>query len=125
MAVLLTTTGASRSTVWAVSGALSAVAALVVVLGSVGAPVQAVVVFWFLLVCPGTTVLCLLEPMNALWHLLIGIAVSIALGVVVAQVLLFTGAWSPVAGLLVLAAVTCVAAGLQLTRSQWPLFGRA
>lgn len=116
----LTTVPASRSTVWSVIGAVSAVAALAVVLGSVGGPLQAAVVFWFVLVCPGTTMLCLLESISGWWHLLIGVAVSIALGVVVAQLLLFAGAWSPVAGLLVLAAITCVAAGLQLTRPHWP-----
>ena len=101
---------AVRATVATVSG-LAAVAA---VLGEVGAPIQPMLVFWFVLVCPGMAFVGLFRPPSLVFALALSIAVSCALAVVVAQALLFAGAWSPVAGLVILAALTTVAAGVEL-----------
>jgi hypothetical protein len=101
---------AIRATVTTVSG-LAAVAS---VLGEVGAPVQSVLVFWFVLVCPGMAFIGLIRPASLLFQLTLSIAVSCALAVVVAQALLFTRAWSPMTGLIVLVALTMVGAGADL-----------
>jgi hypothetical protein len=101
---------AGRATVTTVSG-LAAVAG---VLGEVGAPVQPVLVCWFVLVCPGMAFVGLIRPPSLLFALTLSIAVSCALAVVVAQALLFAGAWSPVTGLIILAALTTVGAGADL-----------
>jgi hypothetical protein len=101
---------AVRAAVTIVSG-LAAVAG---VLGDVGAPVQPVLVFWFVLVCPGMAVVGLIRPPSLLFALTLSIAVSCALAVVVAQALLFAGAWSPVTGLIILAALTTVGAVAEL-----------
>ena len=101
---------AVRATVTTVSG-LAAVAG---VLGEVGAPVQPMLVLWFVLVCPGMAFVGLIRPPSPLFALTLSIAVSCALAVVVAQALLFAGAWSPVAGLIILAALTTVGAGAEL-----------
>jgi hypothetical protein len=101
---------AVRATVTTVSG-LAAVAG---VLGDVGAPVQPMLVLWFVLVCPGMAVVGLIRPPSLLFALTLSIAISCALAVVVAQALLFAGAWSPVAALTILAALTTVGAGADL-----------
>lgn len=93
---------------------LSGVAAVAAVLAEVGAPVQPVLVLWFVLVCPGLALVGLVRPRSPLFALTLSIAVSCALAVVVAQALLFAGTWSPVAGLVVLAALTTTAVGVDL-----------
>jgi hypothetical protein len=95
-------------------------AALVAVLVQPGPPLQPLLVFCFVLAGPGLALIGLLEPSSLMWHLVMGVAISIAVGVVVAQVLLFVGAWSPQLGLLVLVAITWVAAGIQLLRPRLP-----
>jgi hypothetical protein len=107
------------STVAGVTAGLGAVA-LAAVLVQPGPPLQPLLVFAFLLVAPGVSVVGLLEPSSLMWHLVMGVAISIALGVAVAQVLLFMGVWSPELGLLLLVAVTWVAAGIQLLRPRLP-----
>ncbi|HET6699114.1 MAG TPA: hypothetical protein VFG88_08515 [Nocardioidaceae bacterium] len=107
------------STVAGVTAGLGAVA-LAAVLVQPGPPLQPLLVFAFLLVAPGVSVVGLLEPSSLMWHLVMGVAISIALGVAVAQVLLFMGVWSPELGLLLLVAVTWVAAGMQLLRRRLP-----
>jgi hypothetical protein len=101
---------AVRATVTTVSG----VAAVAGVLWEVGAPVQPVLVFWFVLVCPGMAFVGLIRPPSLLFELTLSIAVSCALAVVTAQALLFARAWSPVTGLIILAALTMVGAGADL-----------
>ena len=99
-----------RATVTTVSG----LAAIAGVLGEVGAPVQPVLVFWFVLVCPGMAFVGLIRPPSLLFALTLSIAVSCALAVGVAQALLYAGAWSPVTGLIILVALTAVGAGAEL-----------
>ena len=98
---------AARATVTTVSG----LAAVTGVLGEVGTPIQPVLVLWFVLVCPGLAFVGLIRPPSRLFALTLSIAVSCALAVVVAQAMLFAGAWSPVTGLIILAALTTVGAG--------------
>lgn len=104
------TPAAVRATVTILSG-LAAVAG---VLGEVGAPVQPVLVLWFVLLCPGMAIVGLVRPSSLLFALTLSIAVSCALAVAVAQALLFAGAWSPVSGLIILAALTTIGAGADL-----------
>ena len=93
---------------------VSAVLAIAAVLGDVGSPLQPMLVFWFVLVCPGMTFVGLIRPPSLLFAVTLSIAVSCALAVVVAQALLFARAWSPVAGLIILATLTAVGAGAEL-----------
>lgn len=93
---------------------VSALAAVAAVLGDVGAPLQPLLVFWFVLVCPGMAVVGLIRPPSPLFALTLSIAVSCALAVVVAQAMLFAQVWSPMAGLILLALVTLGGAGTEL-----------
>ena len=92
--------------------AISALATVAVVLSGTGAPLRAPLVFWFLLVCPGMVVMEAIGVEDRLLAATATVAISIALGVVVAETLLFLGAWSPTLGLVVLAALTLVGAAL-------------
>ncbi|NHC25441.1 hypothetical protein G6553_19970 [Nocardioides sp. IC4_145] len=93
---------------------LSGVAAVAVALGGLGAPVQPALVLWFVLVCPGSAVVGLLRPPSPLFAVTLSIAISCALAVVVAQVMLLAGVWSPLAGLIGLAELTVVAAATEV-----------
>ena len=93
---------------------VSAVAAVAAVLADVGAPVQPVLVLWFVLVCPGMAFVGLIRPASPVFALALSIAVSCALAALVAQLMLFAGVWSPITGLVVLALLTAVVAGTEM-----------
>ena len=85
----------SRPSAWAVLAPLSALLAVTSVVAGFGAPLQPLLVGWFLLVCPGMAFVPLLRVGSPLLELALGAAVSIGLGVVVGQVMVFTDMWSP------------------------------
>ncbi|HEU4514597.1 MAG TPA: hypothetical protein VFR87_15930 [Nocardioidaceae bacterium] len=95
----------SRS--WAVACSLTAVLTVAAVLGGLAGPGRVVLVFCFLLVCPGMAFVGLLGLGSRLLQLIAGVALSLLLGVVVAQILIYTG-WRPVLGIVALACVTLV-----------------
>jgi hypothetical protein len=107
-----------RATVRPAVAAVSALAAVVAVVADVGSPMQGPLIGWFLLVCPGMTVLALLPSVDPLLELAATFAISIALGVVVAESLLYLDLWSPVRCLGILAALTVAGAGLSLRPGQ-------
>jgi len=89
-------------------GAAALVSGLIVALPvPVGA--RAVVVVPFLLVCPGLSLVRLLGVGDALDQVVLGIAASMGLEAVAAEVSLLVGAWSPVAVFAVFVALTLVA----------------
>lgn len=104
----------SRPSAWAVLAPLSALLAVTSVVAGFGAPLQPLLVGWFLLVCPGMAFVPLLRVGSPLLELALGAAVSIGLGVVVGQVMVFTDMWSPLGGLLALSVVTVGGAVVQL-----------
>jgi hypothetical protein len=104
----------SRPSAWAVLAPLSALLAVTSVVAGFGAPLQPLLVGWFLLVCPGMAFVPLLRVGSPLLELALGAAVSIGLGVVVGQVMVFTDMWSPLGGLLALTVVTVGGAAVQL-----------
>jgi uncharacterized membrane protein len=110
----VSTQGASLVTLRAAVTTVSGLAALAAVLGGTGAPVQPVLVLWFVLVCPGMALVGLLRPPSVILAGTLSVAVSCALAVVVAQAMLFAGTWSPVTGLLALVALTAGGAGAEL-----------
>ena len=104
----------NRPSVWAVLAPLSALPAITSVEAGFGGPLQPLLVGWFLLVCPGMAFVPMLRVGSPLLELALGVAVSLGLGVVVGQVMVFTDTWSPLGGLLVLSVVTLVGAAVQL-----------
>jgi competence ComEA-like helix-hairpin-helix protein len=98
---------------WPVVVAASAVLAVVVVLLGAWQPVRAGVVAWFALAIPGGALIPLLGLRDGVAEVTLAIALSLAIDVVVACTMLYSGVWSPPAGVVVLAIVALAGAGLQ------------
>jgi hypothetical protein len=92
----------------------SALAAVGAVTSDVGNPLRGALVAWFLLVGPGLTVVNLLRIRGPLIELVATFAVSMALGVAVAETLLYLGWWSPRLGLVILSSLTVALAVISL-----------
>jgi len=65
-----------------------------------------ILVFGFLLVCPGWAFVRLLPIQDPIQQAILAIALSLAIDTVVAVVLLYSGAWSSSTGLLILIAIS-------------------
>jgi hypothetical protein len=107
----------SAGRTWPAVVAASAVLAVVVVLLGAWQPVRAGVVAWFALAIPGGALVPLLRLRDVVAEVTLAIALSLALDVVVACTMLYSGVWSPPAGIVVLATVALAAAGLQARRT--------
>jgi hypothetical protein len=101
-----------RSLCWAVIIAISALLAVIVT--HTGGMFRPVVVFWFLLICPGMAFVRLLRIRSMVTELTIGVAFSIALGAIVAETMVLAGVWSSQAGLLVLVSLSLSGAAYQI-----------
>ena len=107
-----------RSSWWSVALALSGWAAVAVV--ALGAPValRVVVVFGFVMLGPGLSVVSLLDRGSLLERLLVSIALSVALAALVAEAMAISGAWSPTLALAGLAALCTVGVSLGVFRDR-------
>jgi hypothetical protein len=105
---------ALRPTV-AIVSALAVTGATVLDLGN---PLRGALVAWFLLACPGLAAVALLRITDPLLQLVASIAVSLALGVAVAESLLYLDRWSPRLGLLLLVTFTLASASISLLSSK-------
>jgi competence ComEA-like helix-hairpin-helix protein len=108
----------SAGRTWPAVVAASAVLAVVVVLLGAWQPARAGVVAWFALAIPGGALVPLLRLRDVVAEVTLAIALSLALDVVVACTMLYSGVWSPPAGIVVLATVAIAAAGLQARRNR-------
>jgi hypothetical protein len=108
----------SRRIVWAWTAALSAVAALTLVLADSDSALRPAVLFWFLLVCPGISLVAMLDLESAWTELTLAIATSLALDTLVAVVMVETRLWSPTAGVLGLGVLTLLGAAVQLVAAR-------
>jgi hypothetical protein len=85
---------------------------------SLGGPIQVIVAFWFLLVCPGSPWVRLLRVRSRLVEWPLTVALSLALDTVVATTLVYTPWWSTPNCLLVLVGISFVGAIVLLGRAQ-------
>ena len=101
------------------SVALLGLALIVVALQgtSWGVPVRAIVVTTFIAFAPGFAILRLWGLASGWAGLGLAIAVSLSLATIVAGAMLYAGAWSPFASLLVLAGLTALASVISLVRA--------
>jgi uncharacterized membrane protein len=81
-------------------------------------PFRSVLVFWFLLVCPGMAFVKLLPVRSQLIELTLAVAGSIVLNTLVAEVLIYTRRWSPEWGLYALVLLSFVGVALQIWRGR-------
>jgi hypothetical protein len=115
------TAGPDARAPWvAVALLLSGAAVLALVLLHAPPPVRAAPVLGYLALVPGLACVRLIRLGDARIDLLLGVTVSLALGVIVAQVLLIAHHWSPVLGLAVLVGIASLAAIADLIRRWRP-----
>lgn len=80
------------------------------------AAARGVAVLAYLAVVPGLAWVRLIRLPDRLTQVVVGVTLSLALGILVAQAMLVLGRWSPPLGLGVLVIVASLAAGLELAR---------
>jgi hypothetical protein len=88
----------------------------VVTISNIGPPIQDMVAFWFLLICPGMAFVRLLGIGDRLTELVVAIALSIALDTAVSEAMVLTKRWLPEWGLFVLICMSAAGAALQIIR---------
>ena len=103
-----------RSIWWPIIIILSAIGTALVTAGNMGVPARSLITFWFLLVCPGMAFTRLLQIEDVWAELMIAIALSIAMGTIVAETMVLTQRWLPQWGLVVLICISLVGAVLQI-----------
>ena len=92
----------------------SAGASLLAMLVEVGPPLQPLLLFWFLLVCPGMAFVRLLEIADHVVELTLAVALSLALDALTSETMVLARLWSPLWALLVLAGLSIAGATVQL-----------
>lgn len=97
---------------------LAGVAVLALALLDVPGTVRAVAVLTYLAVVPGLAWVRLIRPPDGVAQFVIGVALSLALGILVAEAMLQLRRWSPLLGLGTLVAVASLAALLELLRTK-------
>jgi hypothetical protein len=102
----------ARRAPWAVV-AVAAVAAPAAALAGAPAVVRIPVVLLFLLLGPGMAFVPFLDLGDPVAELTVAVGISVAVDLVVAMAMLYAGAWSPAATLVVLAAVALCGAVVQ------------
>ncbi len=98
----------------------SAVAAEALVLVDANGPIRGLVVGWFLVVCPGLSVILAAGIGDRLMTVILSIAISLALALSLATAMVLLGTWSPLAELTVLAAGTVIVASVGASRVRHP-----
>jgi hypothetical protein len=93
----------------------SALAAAYLVAADVVQPVRAMVLFWFLLVCPGMAFVRLLRLTNPVHEWLLAIFLSLCLDLLVAEILIYAGVWSARNTLMILGLLCACGVLCQLT----------
>lgn len=78
--------------------------------------VRAAAVLTYLAVVPGLAWVRVIRPPDGLTQFVVGVALSLALGVLVAQAMIALRHWSPELGLVALVAIASLAAALELAR---------
>ena len=111
-----------RRLVVPLASATLALAVLAVVVADVESALRSFLVLMFVLFAPGTAATRWMRVGDALTTVTLALAMSLAIGGVVAGTMIYAGAWSPVGGLTVLVLLTLlgnaadVVASLQVTR---------
>jgi hypothetical protein len=98
---------------WPIIITLSAAVVGGFVYGGVTSPIRPIVALWFLVFCPGIALVRLLRLRDVWAEVTLATAVSRALDVGVATMLVYSGYWSPKLGLAILIGLSLLGAALQ------------
>jgi uncharacterized membrane protein len=91
---------------WTIVIALSTVLVVVFAQNDVASPLRPIAALWFLLICPGMAFIQLLNFNDHLYEIVLAIALSLALDLIIASIILYTQQWSPDLILLILVSLT-------------------
>src|SRR5262245_39924136 len=107
----------TRSLRWSAFIAISAMILEVLVHNDVETPLRTALALGFLLICPGVAFIQLLHFEDLLYEIVLAVALSLALDLLIAAILLYSGLWSPELILLILIALS--AFGVFCRLIQW------
>jgi hypothetical protein len=107
----------TRTIVWPVLIVVSAVVTAATMLMNIDSPFRVLFGFVFFLIGPGMAWVRLLRLNDALMELTLGVALSIALGVIVGEIMIYFRIWSPQWGLLALICLAMVGINLQVVQA--------
>ncbi len=107
----------TRTFGWPVLIILSAIVSAATMLTGIDSPLRVAFSFIFLLVGTGMAWVPLLKIQDGLIELVLGIALSIGLGVVAGQIMVYFHIWSPRWGLLALIGLSAVGMDAQLIQA--------
>ena len=94
------------SWLWPLLITLSLIGAVAAIVADAPQPVRAILLLWFLVVCPGMAFVRLLRLQGALLEWTLAVALSLAIDLLVAVFVLYVGLWSPVWILVAIATLT-------------------
>lgn len=103
-----------RSIWWPVIIIASAIGAERALSSGSGAPIQPLLVSWFLLICPGMAFVRLLRIEERATEVLLAIALSIAIDMIAAEILLYAEVWSAAWVLSLLIGISLAGVALQI-----------
>jgi len=100
---------------WIWPGILAVSAGLVVILfvTNLSTPLRSVLALWFLLVCPGMSIVRIFDVQAFLLEWVLAITLSISLAGAIATLMVYTATWSPALGLSILIIITIVGVIIQ------------
>ncbi len=106
----------SKKLLWPIAISITALLAGTFAWANTGGMLRSAIIFLFMLVMPGLAYTRLFHFRDFLVEIVLAVAISLAVGTIVAEIMLFLHIWSPNTGLGVLIAVSLVGAYLQIMR---------
>ena len=99
--------------IWPIVIGVSSILFILVTGFNLQSPLRGTLTFWFMLVCPGMAFIRLLHLREAIFEWVLAVALSIALGTMLAEVAVVNQWWSPVVIGILLAVVSLFGAVMQ------------
>ena len=109
-------TGYLLGCVWPIILLFSTFFASVLVSSDVSSPIRSVLVFWFLLVCPGMAYVRMLDIKDTLTEWILAVSLSLGTATAVSLVVLYSGNWNASLVMAILVVLTFGGVALQILR---------
>ncbi len=81
-----------------------------------GSVLRPILVFGFMLICPGLALVRMFDLNDSLSEFILGIALSISINILLAEFMAFTHLWSPNGELGILILISFIGAGMQMKK---------
>jgi len=107
----------SKKLFWPIFILFFAIFAGILVWSGTGAVLRPIFLFLFLLVCPGLAFTRLMHIGDMLTEFILAITISLAISILLAELMVFTHLWSPPVGFTVLIVISLIGAALQYITS--------